>query len=531
MVTNLSRQVNQRELLRVVFRHWRKATIFFFSLMALIGAYSLLTPRHYRSEGKLFVRLGRENVVLDPTATVGRDGSSVVTLPNSRESEVNSVVEILCSRVLLEAVVREMGASEILAAGTSTLGSLLGRGQAVSSPQPSPEADEKGPTATPSATLQLDRDFQKAVSVLSDRLEIQPVRKSNVISITYRGQHPELAQTVVATLIDKHLDEHVRLNRAGGTRTFLTQQASDAREKLVTAERELKDLKAATGLVAPEQQQDELVARTGRLREELAQTLGDMAASEEKTQKLQEALRVLPATEVTSTRVGLDNHGTDLMRQRYYGLQLRELELRSRYTESHPSVIEIRKQVEQAQRLLGREEPTRTEVVTETGPAYAMVRLDLTAEEARLAALRGRAQQLEKSLAQCRRDLDRHNENRAELARLQREVQIQEANYLNYATSLEQARIDEALEMRRISNINVAQPASFEPEPVRPRLALTLLLACFCSVCGALGITLLAESLDRTLKSPEDVDQALSVPVLVSVPRFDRANLGMNGRN
>jgi uncharacterized protein involved in exopolysaccharide biosynthesis len=160
-----------------------------------------------------------------------------------------------------------------------------------------------------------------------------------------------------------------------------------------------------------------------------------------------------------------------------------------------------------------------------------MVRLDLTAEEARLAAMQGRARQLEKSLAQCRRDLSRHNENRAELARLQREVEIQETNYLNYATSLEQARIDEALEMERISNINIAQPASFEPEPVRPRLALTLLCGLLSSLFGAIGIVLLAEFSDRTLKSPEDLDAALGLPVLVSVPRFDRANFGMNGRN
>ena len=51
-------------------------------------------PEIYRSDAKLMVRIGRESVTLDPTATTGQ----VIAVGPSRESEINSEMEILKSR-------------------------------------------------------------------------------------------------------------------------------------------------------------------------------------------------------------------------------------------------------------------------------------------------------------------------------------------------------------------------------------------------------------------------------------------------
>src|SRR5437899_10683207 len=104
-----------RDLAPIVYRHRRKMGLFFLAVMAAVTAYVLLCPRVYRSQAKLFVRLGRENATLDPTATVGQ--APVVAVPQSRENELNTVVEILNSRVLLEKVVDSIGPQAILYGG------------------------------------------------------------------------------------------------------------------------------------------------------------------------------------------------------------------------------------------------------------------------------------------------------------------------------------------------------------------------------------------------------------------------------
>ena len=90
-----------------LFRHKGKAAVFFVTVATAVALWTFLSPKEYRSEGKLFVRLGRENATLDPTATLGQD--SIIAVPQSRESEINSVVEILQSRILLEKVVDALG--------------------------------------------------------------------------------------------------------------------------------------------------------------------------------------------------------------------------------------------------------------------------------------------------------------------------------------------------------------------------------------------------------------------------------------
>jgi uncharacterized protein involved in exopolysaccharide biosynthesis len=74
--------------------------------------WTVHAPKVYRSEGKLLVRLGRENATLEPTATLGHD--LPISIPPSRETEVNSVVEILESRALYEEVVDAISPAVIL---------------------------------------------------------------------------------------------------------------------------------------------------------------------------------------------------------------------------------------------------------------------------------------------------------------------------------------------------------------------------------------------------------------------------------
>ena len=78
----------------------------------------------YRSQAQLLVRLGRENVAIDPTATVGQ--TPAVSIPQSMENEINSAVVLLKSRVIVEKVVDSLGPRVILGAEPYVARSCLG---------------------------------------------------------------------------------------------------------------------------------------------------------------------------------------------------------------------------------------------------------------------------------------------------------------------------------------------------------------------------------------------------------------------
>ena len=116
-------EMPSEDVFQSLFRHRRKSALFFAAVVAGTVLVTLLWPKEYRSTGKLFVRLGRENATLDATATLGEN--PIVAVPPSRENEINSVVEILQSRALLEKVVDALGPAFVLNLGQE--GSALGR--------------------------------------------------------------------------------------------------------------------------------------------------------------------------------------------------------------------------------------------------------------------------------------------------------------------------------------------------------------------------------------------------------------------
>jgi uncharacterized protein involved in exopolysaccharide biosynthesis len=477
----------------VLFRHKRRAGLFFIGVMIGVTAYTLFCPRVYRSQAKLFVRLGRENATLDPTATIGQ--APVVAGLQSRENEINTAVEVLNSRLLLEKVVDSVGSSAILG-GTE--------------PRPPDPSDTLSSEAT--------QERYRAIAKLTKRLNVEPVKKSNVVAISYDGPSPEIAQTVVSKLVAYYLDRHIELNRTPRAHQFLAEQTARQRAQLTRAEEQLRDLKNETGLIVPEGQRQILVNRMGRLEDELLQTMGALAAAEAEVGLLRDKLTSLSPTHVTARTKGVRNEAADNMRGQLYALQLRELESTLKYPEGHPDLKRVRQQAAAAKNILVREEQDREQLTEGPDRVYEETQLALLKEEPVLSSLRAKVEILRSQLEQQRLGFKALNENSLRIARLEREFGLQESHYRRYADNLEQAQIDCALEAERMSNISVVQPATYDIEPVQPRPLLYLGLGTFLAVLGSLGLALQAEHTLRAQKTREDAEKQRRIPVLESMP-------------
>ena len=89
-------------------KHRRTMAICFGAIMVGALLLAMLLPNKYVSEAQLLVRLGRENMRVDPTATLSGIQSQVIS-SGPREQEVNTVAAILCNRSLLMKVVDSVG--------------------------------------------------------------------------------------------------------------------------------------------------------------------------------------------------------------------------------------------------------------------------------------------------------------------------------------------------------------------------------------------------------------------------------------
>jgi len=74
------------------------------------------------------------------------------------------------------------------------------------------------------------------------------------------------------------------------------------------------------------------------------------------------------------------------------------------------------------------------------------------------------------------------------------------------------------VESGSVSNIRVAEPAVVPVAPVKPKKKLNLLLSIIFGLMTGVGIAFLWEYVDRSLRTEEDVQRYLGVPVLSVVP-------------
>jgi uncharacterized protein involved in exopolysaccharide biosynthesis len=521
----LASSLSLRDIYRVAFRHKKKFLAFFALAMTATTLATLLARKTYLSEGKLFVRLGRENVGLDATTTLGE--APAVAIPFSREAEMNSTVELLHSRVLAERVVDALGPETILGPGYDTpLSFILAQfslGQGPDAPSAEGRAFDKPPRLTA-------RD--KAILKFEKRRGVGAAKASNVIYVSYEARHPALAQAVLAQFIEEYLKEHARVHRTPGTRQFLTEQTKRLRRELAAKEEQLRALKERTGIASPAERRTILVARVGRLEDELLQAEATLAATLAEARRLRASMRGVAHLPMIGRATGLQNSAADSVRQQLYDLQLMERELSSKYTPEHPEVAQVRRQIAGVQALVNRQTEAEEEAPKgENADAAPDAPEEFLAREPLLASIQVKTDRLRAQLTEARAELRQLNDDNLKIARLEREVALREASYRKYVESLEQATIDQSLRDERITNVNVAEPATYAPKPVRPDTLLNLALGFGLALTGGAALVLLSEYLDHSLKTPEDVESRLGVPALAVIPRMSRKQLILNGKN
>jgi uncharacterized protein involved in exopolysaccharide biosynthesis len=500
-----------RDVYFVLFRHKWKIIVFFFAVVMVVTVGTLVAPSIYQSEAKLLIRVGRESVTLDPTASTGQ----VVSIGQQRETEVKSELEILKSQDLIEKVVDAIGPVSFLRPPEDANGTSQKNGGGIKAwLAPILEA-----VTSPFKSLfnQLsDRD--RVILAVTKSLEIEAPKTSNIITINFETKSRKLAQETITKLIGFYLDKHINVHNTPGSFEFFTKETNQFRDSLTKMEENLKELKDRTGIASLTEQRGILFARIGRLQQELEETEAALATSSAKVQSMEKTLAELPKTTIVQETTGNPNQGVDLMRDRLYALQLKEQDLLSKYTETSKPVLEIRRQLAEAKSLLAKEEPTRTQVTQGLNEAHKQIELALLAERANLSSLRAKAREQRIQLASARNDLKAINDSEVSLLQVQREVGIQEANYKKYFDKLEQARIDHALEMVKISNISVVQPATYPIKPVRPKRLLNIALGLFLGIFGGIGLAFICEYMDHSFRKPEDIKQKLDLPTLATIP-------------
>ncbi|MEM9942732.1 MAG: AAA family ATPase [Planctomycetota bacterium] len=205
-----------------------------------------ILPRKYASEAKLIVKVGRESVSLDPTAT----SNNSVMMQKTQEEEINSALEVLASRAIRDEVVREIGAENIIS------GFL-----------PSSEPPETGPLDSIKDRLSSLAGYvsdlladvgvrdrysieERAANELEELVHISASKKSRVISIYCESKSPDMAKRIVEEMVRFFNVTHSEISLTKGSFELFQDEFEKADQRLENSKREMSNFMAVNQIAS-----------------------------------------------------------------------------------------------------------------------------------------------------------------------------------------------------------------------------------------------------------------------------------------
>ena len=484
---------------RALLRHGRLAGGVAAAVVVLTLVGLVFMPRDYYSEARLFVRFGRENMILDPTATNGQ----MISIYESRESEINSLLEVLKSRAMLDLLVESLGTDFVLS----------GRGE----PLPLTPSPMNVAAAAATSPVKPPYAHQRAVQFLENNIEIWAPRKSNIITVRCKASRPGVAQQITARLVAIYREEYVRVHHTAGSYQFFDEQTRLSQEAWQAAAKSLGAAKNKLGIVTIEGKKQQLQSEITDTDARLLANRSELKTAEARIASLEELIDGLPEKIVTQEAQAA-NAAFDNMRGTLFQLEAREQELAATRNDEHPQLQAVRQQLADLRNVIREQPAQRLQATHAVNPARQSLELNLLNEQSQADALRGREQALIALQARLRVDLAQLNAQEATIGKLEQDLDLAETRYRAYADKLEQARLNRSLDEERISSLTVVQPASYPAKASGPRRLYVLALGLLVAAASGLGAALVAAYFQPVLASTLDLERLLDLPLVGVLP-------------
>jgi polysaccharide chain length determinant protein (PEP-CTERM system associated) len=391
----------------------------------------------------------------------------------------------------------------------------------------------------PSGSM-IDRQQQELLTDMRNRIDIS-VRSANgheedrntagsIYHIAYQDHDRARSIRVAGILLDALVNETLGGKREGSesAQRFLETQIADYEKRLRTAEDRLAQFKSRhIGLMPTEQGgyfaalQKESEAAAD-VKTKLAEAQSRRAAL---TRQLHGDVAVAAAAPGQAGASGPGSKGGFDTLSRIDEAQAHLDELLLRFTDAHPDVIAARQTLEDLKRRRAAEmeslragDPDAAAASrASTNPVYQSVELALNQVDVDIADLNTELVQHESKVAELRRSLDTAPQVEAEFAQLNRDYDVNKAQYTALLGNLQKARLGERAANAGSVRFEVVQPPAAAFGPVWPRRKLLLSGILVAALAAGAALAYGLNYLSPVVSSPDALSKALGVPLLGQV--------------
>lgn len=463
-----ARSLSTRDILSMILRRkWIILSIFLAVLSMGISA-SLRTTSEYQATAKVLIRRAEASSFQKMRAPY-----------LGLEEEMNTEIEIIRSDLVLE---------RALATIEKELAELSDEEKALRFPP-----EEEGQTYSLPTTKSIAKEMQA-----------EPVEKSNVITIRFRHTNPATARMLTDAVANAYVIERIAVRRNPMLESFFTDRSARLRDRLLDLRMELGQLQIESGVYDEEWQQRLNLGSLDDLRADLVHVRVQREALQGQLDTIRRRLRESPDLLVPITELEQGDAFKEL-RQNVIQKRTKLAELKAQYLPEHPRV----QQAEEAVLLL--EADLRDEINTQ-----------VSMREGEIEALRAHEQAIESAVRDMLEEMNRIPRYAPMIRQIEREISNTGELFELVNAKMVDTQISET-EDQRMVNAKVLSPATVSLSFVQERKSLFAVFAALLGLSLGLALAFLLEGLDHTLRSPDDVEIHLGVPLLGSIPEMKPA--------
>ncbi len=334
-------------------------------------------------------------------------------------------------------------------------------------------------------------EVEKQIKNMQDNTQIKIKGKEELFVISYQDKSPKLARDYVNALVRRYIDENTSTKReeSYGAIKFVSEQLANVREKLDKSAEEVNAFKRGSGSIA---------------NMDPTSLVKDINDSQQRLDELRIRRAHLESEQASLSKVSSAQSNRQILQRRLQELQLQ-------YTDSYPEIQRVKENIRTLDEL----------IKSGQGMAKPVYSAEYSKIDSELNALRQAETNLSNHIARSRGLLQSVPAAKAQLDNLEREKNSQKNLYEALLARHGQSEVSKQMEVQDKSTVfRVVDPAVMPFKPASPDRVKIILMGILAGIGGGLGLALLKDQMDSTVKNV-DMAKQFGFPILSVIPRIE----------
>lgn len=491
-------EIHLRDYLKVLIKRRNSALTFFVILVSVVTVGTLTTTPMFKASTKVLIDKESLNIV---------DVRGLYIDSGYSEDYYLTQYELIKSTATALKVVKNLNLAKrpefntaLKKGGGGLVGSFLG---ILGLP------GGKSPAASAPVSAESEGLAMSLAKMVQGGLSVEPIKSSRIVNISYEypdgGLAAEIANEIANAYVEQVLD--IRMGSAKQAVEWMTNKVEEQKATLERSQKALQEFIKDKDILSLESKESMAPKKLENLSAQLVAAEAkrrDAEAQYNQVKNLSNSLSQALAVPVIAGDMVIQSLRSEEMR-----LEKDILETSKRYGDKHPQMIRLKEELR----------AIRDRISSEAKRAIVSIRNEYELAQAREAGLRNQFNQGKGEAVTL-------SQNSIQFGMLKREV---DSNQQMLDGLLKRIKETSLVEEVKSFNIYIIDKAEVPKGPIKPRKFHNILLAIIVGIFGGVGVAFFLDYVDDTFKTPDDVEEKLSVALLGIIPIASKADMSAGG--